>query len=91
MEIGIATRDITPPPGAPLWGYNGRLGPATGTLDPLYAKAVAFRLDDATAVLVSLDLGRVPVEESLDRIWGTGSSGASGVPDGGKPVESAED
>lgn len=68
MQIGIATRDITPPPGAWQWGYNDRPGPATGTLDPLYAKAVVFRHDDHCAALVSMDLGRVPMDGPLQRI-----------------------
>jgi neutral ceramidase len=68
FSVGVAARDITPEPGLAMWGYSDRLGPATGTLDPLYAKAVVFD-DGATAVaLVTLDLGRVPLPEVCDRI-----------------------
>ena len=65
---GVAVRDITPEPGIPLWGYSDREGPATGTLDPLWAKAIALRAGDTTAVIVSLDLGRVPLQSACERI-----------------------
>lgn len=65
---GVATREITPEPGAPLWGYSGRSGPATGRLDPLCAKAIVFRCSAAAVALVSVDLGRAPVEASCRRI-----------------------
>jgi hypothetical protein len=58
FRAGIARAEITPPPGVELWGYSNRSGPATGTLDPLYARVLV--LDDghqATAV-ITLDLGR---------------------------------
>lgn len=70
FEAAIATRDITPEPGLPLWGYGDRTSDATGTLDPLMAKAVALRAGGKTAVLVALDLGRPPMPESRDRILG---------------------
>lgn len=65
---GVASRDITPEPGIPLWGYSDREGPATGTLDPLWAKAIALRAGETTAVAVSLDLGRVPLSSACERI-----------------------
>ena len=66
--VGAATRDITPDPGAPLWGYTERQGGASGTLDPLYAKAVVFRAGRKAVAIVSLDLGRVPLEDVCNRI-----------------------
>ncbi|MBN2311202.1 MAG: neutral/alkaline non-lysosomal ceramidase N-terminal domain-containing protein, partial [Candidatus Hydrogenedentes bacterium] len=65
---GVAVRDITPEPGIPMWGYSERTGPSTGTLDPLHAKAVVFRAGGQTAAIVALDLGRVPLKASCDRI-----------------------
>ena len=65
---GTATRDITPPPGVPLWGYSTRTGPANGTLDPLFAKCVVFRAGGDTVALTVLDLGRMPAEEVVGRI-----------------------
>lgn len=68
LLAGVAVRDITPGPGVALWGYMDRLGPATGTLDPLYAKAVVFRAGDDAAALVSLDLGRTPLDAVRARL-----------------------
>ncbi len=64
----VAVRDITPPPGLPMWGYSDRPGAATGTLDPLFAKAVVFGADDKQAAVVALDLGRVPTLGVCERI-----------------------
>jgi hypothetical protein len=68
FQAGVAVRDITPEPGIPMWGYSNRPGPATGTLDPLYAKAIAFRAGGKTVAMVSLDLGRVPLAHVCERI-----------------------
>ena len=43
LMAGVATVDITPEPGLMLWGYSNRTHGATGTLDPLMAKAVVLR------------------------------------------------
>ena len=58
FKAGVARADITPPPGVELWGYGDRTGPATGTLDPLYARVLV--LDDGrhAVAVVTLDLGR---------------------------------
>jgi hypothetical protein len=60
LRAGIARRDITPPVTAclPLWGFAGRNEPATGALDPLYARALVLRADEGCVALVTLDLGR---------------------------------
>lgn len=58
LRAGVARTDITPPPGVDLWGYFDRAGPATGTLDPLFARVLV--LDDGRQMiaLITLDLGR---------------------------------
>ena len=58
FKAGVARADITTPAGVELWGYGDRKGPATGTLDPLYARVLL--LDDGRQVVavVTLDLGR---------------------------------
>lgn len=68
LEAGLGIRDITPPPGAPLWGYMDRSGPAEGTLDKLYARSLVLRSGGKCAAIVSLDLGRVPTAAMLQRI-----------------------
>lgn len=63
FNAGVASRDITPEAGLAMWGYHDRESPATGTLDPLYAKALV--LDDGATrlAIVTLDLGRPPLPE----------------------------
>ena len=68
LLAGVAARDITPPPGLPMWGYTDREGPATGTLDPLFAKAVVFRAGASSAAIVTLDLGRPLLPAIVERI-----------------------
>ena len=41
FQIGVGVAEITPPLGYPMSGYFHERG-ATGTLDPLVAKAVVF-------------------------------------------------
>lgn len=68
FQAGVAVRDITPPPGVPLWGYTDVQRPASGTRDPLHAKAIVFRGGGRTAGVVALDLGRPPVRARVDAI-----------------------
>ena len=58
LKAGAEKADITPPTGVELWGYGDRKGPASGTLDPLYARVLV--LDDGrhSVAVVTLDLGR---------------------------------
>jgi neutral ceramidase len=68
LRAGVATVDITPAPGQRLWGYSTRTHGATGTLDPLFAKAVVLRAGDQAAAIVALDLGRTPEEAVLAQV-----------------------
>jgi hypothetical protein len=59
MRAGVARVDITPPAGEQMWGYEDRRQPATGTLDPLYARVLVLDAGpQARLALVTLDLGR---------------------------------
>jgi neutral ceramidase len=58
FKAGVARADITPPPGVDLWGYGDRSGPATGTLDPLYARVLVLDDGRQAVAVVTLDLGR---------------------------------
>jgi hypothetical protein len=68
FTAGVAVRDITPPPGVPMWGYSDRKGPSTGTLDPLRARALVLKAGEQTIAIVTMDLGRTPRPAVLDRI-----------------------
>lgn len=69
FEVGVATRDITPPTGIPMWGYGDRHADLSeGVLDPLYAKAVVIRAGDDKIALVGLDIGRGPTIEMMKLI-----------------------
>ena len=55
MQVGTGVTEITPPEGYPMSGYFYERG-ATGTLDPLYAKAVVFKQGDSSAALIVCDM-----------------------------------
>ena len=66
FHVGAADKDITPPPGIPMWGYGARHDkPAEGTLDPLMAKAVVISAGDDKVALVGIDIGRGPTEAMM--------------------------
>jgi neutral ceramidase len=58
FRAGAARTDITPPGSVELWGYSNRSGPATGTLDPLYARVLVLSDGIHSVALITLDLGR---------------------------------
>jgi hypothetical protein len=65
LRVGMAEADITPPLGFPMAGYyHERL--ATGTKDPLKAKAVVFRGPESQAALVVCDLTGIAVDLSTE-------------------------
>lgn len=41
-----------------MWGYSNRQSPATGTLDPLYARVLVLEAGRQSLALVDIDLGR---------------------------------
>src|SRR5437660_8339586 len=67
LEAGVAKVDITPAFFGPMYGYaNRRCGPANGTHDPLFAKALVLRTGDSRMAIVTLDLGSI-TSENLHR------------------------
>src|SRR5947207_10128510 len=58
LQAAVAKVDITPAPGAHLWGYSNRQSPATGTLDSLYARVLILEAGKQSLALVDVDLGR---------------------------------
>jgi neutral ceramidase len=71
LLAGVASVDITPPPGLPMYGYFPRIKNnqlSTGTLDPLYARVLVLAAGQKRLTLVTLDLGRTFGKASLDQI-----------------------
>jgi neutral ceramidase len=68
LRAGVARVDITPKTHEPLWGFEDRTDPATGTLDPLYARILVLEAGGKRIALVALDLGRTFGEPSLDHL-----------------------
>jgi hypothetical protein len=67
LEAGVAKADITPSSFGPMYGYNNRdCGPATGTHDPLFAKALVLAAGESRLAIVTLDLGSI-ISENLRR------------------------
>src|SRR5262249_1901228 len=66
FRVGAADKDITPPPGIPMWGYGARHDkPCEGTLDPLIAKASVIAAGEDKVAIVGTDLGRGPTEAMM--------------------------
>jgi|SRR5579859_905963 len=68
LRAGVAKVEITPKTHEPLWGYEDRTDPATGTLDPLFARILVLEAGGKRIAIVSLDLGRTFGEPSLDHL-----------------------
>jgi Neutral/alkaline non-lysosomal ceramidase, N-terminal len=68
LRAGVAKVDITPKTNEPLWGFEDRTDPATGTLDPLYARILVLEAGGKRIAIVTLDLGRTFGEPSLDHL-----------------------
>ena len=69
FQAGFAEVDITPPPGLPMWGFGARHAlPATGTIDPLAARAVVIHAGDSKVAIAGLDLGRGPTSAMMNEI-----------------------
>ena len=59
LLAGTARLDITPPLGTPMVGYWYHR-PASGVLDPLYARALVLSLEDSTVAIVTVDVSLLP-------------------------------
>lgn len=69
LQVGTATRDITPREPVPMWGYGARHASLSeGTLDALHADALVVQTEGKKLAIVGLDLGRPPAEDGLQRI-----------------------
>ncbi|TWD83586.1 neutral/alkaline ceramidase-like enzyme [Kribbella amoyensis] len=79
LLLGATTLDITPPAGHPMDGYAGRLGPATGTADPLRATLVWLSTEDDSGVLW-LSLDAVATTTELATELAEAAATATGIP-----------
>lgn len=69
FRAGFSKIDITPSRPTPMWGYGARHAAlSTGTLDPLFAKAVVIESGGEKLAIVGLDLGRSPRADQMARI-----------------------
>jgi neutral ceramidase len=69
FQAGAAQVDITPREPVPMWGYGDRHAKLSeGSMDPLMATAVVIQAGKNKMAIVGLDIGRSPVEDSLQRI-----------------------
>jgi neutral ceramidase len=69
LEAGAAKTEITPTVGMPMWGYSVRKDRVVeAVLDPLHARALVLKVGEKKIALVSLDLGRPPTRNSMERI-----------------------
>lgn len=68
FRAGVAKVEITPPAGQPMWGYEDRLKPAIGTLDPLYARVLILEASNKRLGIITLDLGRAFGPASLEQL-----------------------
>lgn len=69
FQAGAAQVDVTPREPVPMWGYGDRHAKLSeGVMDPLMATAVVIQAGKNKMAIVGLDIGRSPVEDSLQRI-----------------------
>ena len=67
LRAGVARVEITPATFMPMYGYaNRKCGPANGTHDPLFAKALVLQAGDSRLAIVTMDIGSM-VSENLRR------------------------
>lgn len=75
-RIGAAHREITPPLGSQLAGFDARKGVSTGVHDDLYARALLFERNGVQAMLISVEvisLGRsfcMRLRKEIERLTG---------------------
>src|ERR1700676_4126777 len=76
LQAGVARSEITPANFMTMYGYaNRRCGPANGTHDPLYAKALVLATGESRMAIVTLDLGNIVAPNLGPKV-----AGALGIP-----------
>jgi len=77
FQVGVGVAEITPPLGYPMSGYFYERG-ATGTLDPLLAKAIVFEQGDVKVALVIGDI--ISIDRQLTNAVRDGIDKKTGIP-----------
>jgi neutral ceramidase len=75
LKAGVAKVEVTPPVGARMAGFAGRVFPALAVHDPLWAKAIVFDNGAHRVAMVGLDLIGIPegqVAETRERVASSG-------------------
>lgn len=78
LRAACARIDLRPIPGAPLTGFAARLGPSTGSHDPLLGRA--FLLDDGSTRLLWITLDLLGLSTTADRLLRKRIAGALELP-----------
>lgn len=68
LRGAVARVDMTPEPGVAMWGFAARKGPATGTIDPIYARILVLASGEKRIAIITLDLGRAFGPASLEKL-----------------------
>lgn len=69
LLAGTARVEITPPTLMQMYGYaNRKCGPANGTHDPLFAKALVLATGDTRVAIVSMDIGSIVSPDLVRRV-----------------------
>lgn len=69
MRAGVARVEVTPSTFGPMYGYaNRRCGPAVGTHDALFAKALVLEAGGEKLALVTMDLGSFAGKTIFERV-----------------------
>jgi hypothetical protein len=86
LKAGVATLDITPPPGVRMAGFAGRTKPSLAVHDPLTARALVLDDGSRRVGLVALDL--LYATEPLVATVREAAASAAGVPPDGLLIAS---
>ncbi len=67
LQAGVAKSNITPPLGGSMYGYGARgSNVSAGVHDPIFAKAIVLSDGTKKLAVVTLDLGSMPRESTLN-------------------------
>lgn len=67
LQAGVAKSNITPPLGGSMYGYGARgSNVSAGVHDPIFAKAIVLSDGTQKLAVVTLDLGSMPRESTLN-------------------------